>query len=212
MKNRTLRLVTLFMVAGIIAFVLNIGVCKKHSHPRSILPLDVQLKTGDIVLRKGSGLNSNIVTMIDDMDDYSHCGIIVDSCGKKLVVHAVPGEPDFDGDVDRVKRETVEKFFSSLNATKGCVLRCKDEVIACKSAQTANRFYLYSTPFDHEYDDSDTTKMYCTELIEYSYRANGLQLTDSTRHNVDLPGLRISRVLLPSDLLRSPHLQHIQEF
>ena len=29
---------------------------------------------------------------------YSHVGMVVDSCGVMMVVHAVPDEPDYEGD------------------------------------------------------------------------------------------------------------------
>ena len=91
---------------GLLTFVI---VCiltacsKKDEKAHCIMPAGTTLEEGDIVLRKGTGLTSRAVRIADGGSDFSHCGIIVDSCGRKMVVHAVPDEPDFEGDVDRVK-------------------------------------------------------------------------------------------------------------
>lgn len=55
------------------------------------MPDDCQLKTGDVVFRRGSGLTSHVVLAADVNGNYSHLGIVVDSAGIKMVVHAVPG-------------------------------------------------------------------------------------------------------------------------
>ena len=73
---------------------------------------------------------------------------------------------------DRVKMETPEKFYSSINAKMGEVKRLRgDTATAAKAARYALEAYRRGTLFDHGYDDSDTTKMYCCELIEYALHA-----------------------------------------
>ena len=125
---------------GLLTFVI---VCiltacsKKDEKAHCIMPAGTTLEEGDIVLRKGTGLTSRAVRIADGGSDFSHCGIIVDSCGRKMVVHAVPDEPDFEGDVDRVKMERPEDFFSTIRASKGCVLRYRDRETAEKSARLA---------------------------------------------------------------------------
>lgn len=112
---------------------------KKDEKAHCIMPAGTTLEEGDIVLRKGTGLTSRAVRIADGGSDFSHCGIIVDSCDRKMVVHAVPDEPDFEGDVDRVKMERPEDFFSTIRASKGCVLRYQDKETAEKSASLADK-------------------------------------------------------------------------
>ena len=69
----------------------------------TIFPAGCELKTGDIVFRRGGGISSHAVMMADRNGRYSHVGIVVDSAGKKMIVHAVPDEPDFEGDPDRAR-------------------------------------------------------------------------------------------------------------
>lgn len=178
----------------------------------SILPKDCRLKAGDLVFRRGNGLTSHAVLMADRNGSYSHVGIVVDSCGTMMVVHAVPDEPDFEGDVDRVKMETPEKFFLSINAKTGEVKRLRgDTATAARAARHAVEIYRRGTLFDHEYDDSDTTRMYCCELIEHVYRTAGLPIAGSKRHDIRLPGLKL-KCILPSDLCESEKFERIIYF
>ena len=84
--------------------------CTDTQPPHCIMPDDCTLHTGDVVFRRGSGLTSRTVIALDEKGEYSHVGIVVDSAGVKMVVHAVPDEPDFEGDPDRVKMDTPEQF------------------------------------------------------------------------------------------------------
>ena len=168
------------MLTTILTFAL-LASCSENGFV-SILPADCRLKAGDLVFRRGNGLASHAVLMVDKRGGYSHVGIVVDSCGTMMVVHAVPDEPDFEGDVDRVKMETPEKFFLSMNAKIGEVKRLKgDTATAIRAARHAMEIYRRGTLFDHNYDDTDTTRMYCCELIEHVYKTDSRQ--HKTRHN-----------------------------
>lgn len=179
----------------------------------TIFPAGCELKTGDIVFRRGGGISSHAVMMADRNGRYSHVGIVVDSAGKKMIVHAVPDEPDFEGDPDRVKMETPEKFFSPINANAGEVKRLKgDTIIPLKAAEYAMQIYRRNTLFDHDYDDSDTTKMYCCELVEFAYAKAGLTLAGTERHDISLPGMKRIRCMLPSDICNNKSLKKIIAF
>ncbi len=175
------------------------------------MPATVKLHSGDVVFRRGMSLTSHAVLAADAQGNYSHVGIVVDSAGKKMIVHAVPGEPDFDGDVDRVKMDVPEKFFSSEYASKGEVCRPTDEAMAAKAAQTALRLYKKRVLFDDDFDDSDTTKMYCTELIVYAFKHAGTDISEGRRHKVDIPIIKAD-CILPSDIHSSPYLRTIIMF
>lgn len=178
----------------------------------SILPRDVRLRPGDVVFRQGSGLTSHAVMLADNDGTYSHIGIVADSAGVPVIVHAVPGEHDFPGDSDRVKMERPDKFFSSVNAGAGRVMRVADSDVAARASRVAVAVYRRGTGFDHDYDEADTVRMYCCELVEHAYSEAGMPLTGGRRHNVDLPGLRYRNVMYPSDFTSSPALETIVEF
>ena len=153
----------------------------------TILPQNVQLQAGDIVFRQGESFDSQAVLTADRSGCYSHIGIVVDSCGWPMIVHAVPDEPDFEGDIDRIKMDRPEVFFLRSRAAIGEVMRAKATEAALQAAETAQHLYRKHLPFDHEYDDSDSSKMYCTELILYAYRQAGLNLATGPRENIHFP-------------------------
>ena len=166
----------------------------------SILPQDCRLRVGDVVLRCGSGLLSHAVLMAEGSRGvYSHVGIVVDSAGVPMIVHAVPDEPDFEGDADRVKMERPEAFFRRTRAQRGAVLRHRDSLVAQKAAIHALNAYQRRVLFDHDYNDADTTRMYCTELIVYAFDRAGAALHGVEHQRLPLPGLDYECVM-PSDI------------
>lgn len=177
----------------------------------SILPEGVQLKAGDVVFRRGGGMTSRAVLMADAKGEYSHIGIVVDSAGQKMIVHAVPGEPDFEGDEDRVKMDRPEHFFSTEFTIIGEICRPKDSLIAARAAEVAIRQYRKGVLFDHDYDERDSTKMYCTELITYAFRRAGYEIASGERHHVNLPIVRAD-CIFPSDIHSSNFLESILMF
>lgn len=180
---------------------------------RSILPEGCGLRAGDVVFRRGNGLTSRAVLAADRHGAYSHIGIVVDSCGVMMVVHAVPGEPDYEGDPDRVKMDSPRRFFSSMNADIGEVKRLRgDSATAALAARFAMEVYKRGTLFDHDYDDADTTKMYCCELVDFAYRKAGRPLAGRKRHYFHLPGLEPIRCILPSDICNNAALETIATF
>ena len=172
-----------------------------------------ELRAGDIVLRCGSGLTSRAVLVADNGGCYSHVGIVVDSSGVMMIVHAVPGEHDFPNDIDRVKMDDAKTFFLTTRTTNGRILRHSDSIVANKAAQAAHRLYKSSIIFDHEYNISDTAALYCSELVEYAYKQAGIpSITDFARHDVYLPVFQYEQVILPSDFINSKQLKTIAEF
>ena len=129
------------------------------------LPPSVELREGDVVFRRGGGMTSQAVLLADKNGYYSHCGIVIDSAGCKLIVHAVPGEPDYEGDPDRVKADRPATFFSSVYANAGEVCRADNDSTARRAARRAWEIYRRRVLFDHDYNSTDTTLLYCTELV-----------------------------------------------
>ena len=185
--------------------------CCQHESERCIMPEDCELRAGDIVFRRGGSVTSNAVLLADRSGHYSHVGIVVDSAGVMMVVHAVPGEPEYEGDPDRVKMESPSRFFSSLNACKGEVCRARDSVAARQAATAALAIYHKGVLFDHDYNSEDTTLLYCTQLVIEAYHKAGVQLTGPPTHSYDLPLLRCT-CWLPSDIYQSKEIYSVRYF
>lgn len=185
--------------------------CAQTDTRECILPKGIQLQAGDIVLRCGTGIESHAVRFADYGGVYSHIGIVVDSANTMMIVHAVPGEPDFEGDEDRVKMEKPEKFFNRMNACSGEVLRPENKSVAGVAASRAMNIYRRNVKFDHEYDDADTTLLYCTELVLLSYKDADSMFQGIEHHEVPLPGIN-SSVVFPSDIKKEKMLKSIAKF
>lgn len=177
----------------------------------TILPDDVELKVGDVVFRRGSGFTSQAVLLAEKDGAYSHTGIVVDSAGVLMIVHAVPGEPEFEGDEDRVKMERVEVFFHPMRAEQGAVYRHVDSCSARQAAIRALQTYWRHPLFDHDYDDTDTTRLYCTELVVHAYSQTTSPLKDVRHHHLHLVGFEAD-CILPSDVLECKVLKQVATF
>lgn len=183
---------------------LTTGCREKHAYT---LYKGQELKAGDIVLRCGSGMTSRAVQMADGGGCYSHVGIVVDSAGTLMIVHAVPHEHEDPKDEETVKMDTPEIFFSSMRTSNGRIMSYSDSTMARAAAQVAMEIYRKAIIFDHDYDINDTTRMYCSELVEYAYKkGTGISITENARHNVNLPVFTFKNVILPSDFTNSRHL------
>ena len=183
---------------------LTTGCREKHAYT---LYKGQELKAGDIVLRCGSGMTSRAVQMADGGGCYSHVGIVVDTAGTLMIVHAVPHEHEDPKDEETVKMDTPEIFFSSMRTSNGRIMSYSDSTMARAAAQVAMEIYRKAILFDHDYDINDTTRMYCSELVEYAYKkGTGISITENARHNVNLPVFTFKNVILPSDFTNSRHL------
>lgn len=97
-------------------------------------------RDGDIAFRRGTGITSRVVLAADREGTYSHTDILKKKDGQWYVIHAVPGEPDFKDDPDRVKMETVEVFFEERKAINGAIMRiAEDSARAYRAAVQAER-------------------------------------------------------------------------
>ncbi len=169
------------------------------------------LQEGDLAFRKGDGLASRIILSIDKSSDYSHIGIVVKHNEKWKVIHAVPGEPDFEGDKDRVKMNDIQAYFGKGRALSGAIMRIKNDSIAKVAARKAFDLYQRNILFDHSYNLEDTTKMYCTELIHHIFQDTGMDLTQGRRSTVNSFGSN-TIYILPSDIQKSSELKLIYNF
>lgn len=196
-----------------LALALLAGSCgHRQVAEKTILPADVELREGDVVLRRGGGLTSHAVLAAEGGGAYSHVGIVADSCGTLVVVHAVPGEASREGEPDRVKADRPAQFFSNLRASRGSVWRHPDAQKARGAARQAMNYYARRLLFDHDYDDLDTTRLYCCELVEHAYNAVGATLVGSRRHNFALPAASYRHLILPSDFTKGHRLRHVRSF
>lgn len=181
----------------------------KEGTVRAGLPLQ-QLRDGDLLFRCGMSLESHAVVEADKSEGvYSHVGIAISDGGMWKVVHAVPGE-SLDG-VDRVKVESVDTFFLTTRAVRGSVMRLRGCDIA--RAHDAAQWALskVGVEFDHHYNWEDSSRLYCTELIQRAYQSVGINISQDRKTHVSLPFFN-GDVVFPSDIERNDSLKEIFSF
>ena len=163
--------------------------------------------SGDLAFRRGRTMESDAIASMGGQEyDYSHVGVVVSHADSLCVVHV---EPVRGGD-ERVKIESVEEFFHPINAVKGCVARYEAlsdpqrHVIEREAMALVQR----GVEFDHDYRLSDTTAMYCTELVDFLFRKVDISLT---RQRYRVP-LAQEDVLLPSSIMRDGALEKVWSY
>lgn len=174
---------------------------------RTDLPLQL-LRDGDLLFRCGTSLESRLVINLDSASsEYSHVGIAINQGGRWMVVHAVPGECA-DG-VDRVKVEPIDTFFMTSRAQHGAAMRlhgCDAQVAHTAAAAALSKC---GTLFDSRYHWTDTTHIYCTQLIDMAYCTAGVDLLgDDQRGRLQTAG----SIAFPSDLIRRDSLTTVFSF
>lgn len=167
------------------------------------------LAEGDLLFRKGTGVVGRVVTAFDSEGQYSHVGIIARRNGEWCVVHAVPHEHDFEGDFDRVKCDPVKHFVGYYsNAEVGLYRPLVSPEQVQIAVSNALRLSDKRVHFDHDYDLADTTKLYCTELVEYVYGLAGVSMSEGRRTDISFIGSSEPQIM-PSDLTQSTKLKPI---
>ena len=116
------------------------------------------LKNGDIICRLGDRFWSQYFRDISTEDRrYSHMGIIRIHDDRVTVIHA---EGTTQSGRDFVKEEPIENFLSKARAIG--IYRLHD----ADGNQIANLAMEYmGLPFDWQFDMTDNSRIYCTELL-----------------------------------------------
>ncbi|NVN95328.1 MAG: hypothetical protein HXX18_08610 [Bacteroidetes bacterium] len=124
-----------------------------------------KLKNGDIILRHGYGMASDIIVKsLNEEYDISHCAIIVKDSNQINVIHSVSQSlSDFDG----VQIQTLKRFISDCKKNSIIVVRYKSPTHTDNNAIAERASYYLSKkiPFDNDFNIKDSSKIYCTELI-----------------------------------------------
>lgn len=165
-------------------------------------------QSGDIIFRRGKSLISQIVLTADEESSFSHAGLIERSGDSLFVIHIIPNDPQDGGDL--VRRESLQSFLRSDHASLAAVYRLQkdDQQYAQKATTTAKQYFAQHIKFDRLLDLETLDKLYCTELIWQAYNETGIDLVDGKWDHLSIP-FYTGNYILPSGLLKSPHLQQI---
>ena len=176
------------------------------SAAETAIPYD-SLRTADLALRLGRSIESEAIASCGGGERYSHAGIIIRSDTAAVVIHI---EPSATAD-ERVRCDAAGDFFRSDRASAGAVMRLRGITDAQRRdiAYYARALAGSEIVFDHDYSLSDSTRMYCTELVERAYAAAGISLSQGRRHKVPL---KREPVIMPSDITHNDSLETIWNY
>ncbi len=194
-------------VAVALALVLSAG-CGSAEHSVTVPEIPYgSLQTADLAFRLGRSVESAMIASCDEEMRYSHVGIVIRSDSGAAVVHIEPS-PATD---ERVRCDSAEDFFRSDRAAAGAVMRLSGLTDIQRSviSDYALRLLDSQIVFDHDYSMADSTRMYCTELVERAFAAAGISLSQGRRHRFPLTR---EPVILPSDLARNDSLSTVTAF
>lgn len=171
-----IAIVIVTLVAGVAIFALIYEKNdEKHrvNHDRLSKKEIAELRSGDIILRRGFGLvSASIASSLNEDFSVSHCGIVdVDSNGNVRVIHSVSSSlSDFDGLQDC----TINEFCKESKENSLMVVRFRDtaDVPLANLAKTAQTYLDRKIPFDGVFDITENDEMYCSEMVWSALKEN----------------------------------------
>lgn len=162
----------------------------------AVLAAAGQLRSGDLVFRRGRDVVSGMVLAQDAGSRFSHVGVVVVDAGGVGVVHALPAA---GADPGGVRREPLAAFLAEAVASDAASYRLPGIDPQAVQVHLQQRLGL---PFDDAFERSSSGAVYCTELALDALAAAGVVLAPAT---LRAPLLR-EPVVTPDALRREPAL------
>lgn len=136
----------------------------------------VELMDGDLIFRRTDGLRGRIARTSDRATGYSHVGLVNLQDRSRTVIHADP--VGVDNSHGRVVRTTLDDFATASTVIRVAVyrLRQREKISMTRAVRWASEQAARRTPFDDMFNLSDSSAMYCTELVWHAYRVAGVTI------------------------------------
>jgi hypothetical protein len=127
------------------------------------------IHSGDIILRRGYGFFSEaIVKSQKDPNAFSHCAMVIKTHDSLSVLHALSSSvAEFDG----VQIQSLQRFLNESLPNSIRIVRFKttSDTIQMLEAKLSS-YARTKKPFDHSFNNADTSEFYCTELFHHSFK------------------------------------------
>lgn len=140
-----------------------------------------KLQTGDIILRRGYGFVSTMISkMMSEDYDVTHLGVVIKQNDNLKIAHALSSSVS---NQDGLRLQAIDSFVHNSHDKTILVTRLKniDTIKQNKIVKQIDYYYKKQLPFDHSFNYKDTTEHYCSELIWriYEHNLKILQVPDS---------------------------------
>jgi hypothetical protein len=122
------------------------------------------VEDGDIILKMGYGFISKIIAnQLNEKNQLSHCAIVYKKDTSMYIIHSVSGEISEN---DGVQKASFNDFYRDIKPNSLFVLRHKSEKQERSTISIFASYYLSELiPFDNDFNNSDSSKLYCSELV-----------------------------------------------
>ncbi len=123
-----------------------------------------QVQDGDLVLRLGNDITSNMLAQLNLKDKrFSHIGICIIENGTKMVYHSLGSEY---GAHNFLRKDSLAAFFNLAdNLSIGYAPMNLDAGTTEAIRDTLEQWYQKQLPFDMDFDWRTDDKMYCSEMV-----------------------------------------------
>lgn len=192
MKRKTVR--SIAIVAMVIILIPAIWICVVVSRiPSYVEPDTSGWHTGDVFFSVGDSWKSIAVRSLSGAKDFglsettpSHCGIVVVDSGVVRLVHESTS-------AKRIVMETPEEYI--LNNGSYCLYARRPPSIrdSVRVVNVIDSLMMKGVPFDFDFDHSDDSSLYCTEMAIRVLELSGCS---------DVSDLRELGYIYPQDLLK----------
>lgn len=125
------------------------------------------LRQGDILLRQGYGAVSDFIAdFLEEKYTVTHCGFVVrPTADSVLILHTVSNEYS-----EGMLIEPLADYLSNSQLGSLAAVRPKfSEEVKAKALEQAFDLLRRKVKFDMEFDDRDSSKLYCVEMVRNAY-------------------------------------------
>lgn len=160
-------------------FLLCISCTQVSKTKESEIEILVPLKSGDLIVRQGTGYFSDLFRQMGSRDKkYSHIGIISKEQDSLFVYHIEADE--FTGEGFAL-REQVSSFINKAK-TYTFFENQMDSIARNAMLNKAKEYVQLKVKFDLNFNAEDDDKLYCTELVAKSinYGLDSVYITPTT--------------------------------
>lgn len=127
----------------------------------------------DLIVSKGQSFQSKLVSIFNfSLMGYTHIGIIHREKNNVYVLHSTP-----DGTKDNsIRYDRLNIFLDLSSVSDVSILRLRNISDADKNAleNEFNKYKVLKVPFDYDFNNSDSKKIYCSELVYLLYKNSNL--------------------------------------
>lgn len=174
-----------FLPLVIIAIVVIVFYCfpthnKIKKHKIDYENIKAQLQSGDIILRAGIGLWSDLIKSRNSVDKrYSHVGVVKVVNGNFFVIHSSANDLNGKGFVKKVSLEEYVNKSTGIAISRLKTLSAKDFL--------ENVENNLNKPFDWQFNREEQEALYCTELVECSLQKIDPNIRMQTVRDIIMP-------------------------